>query len=432
MEKLLIDIMGTGLGIFGTLLLFETFWVKKAIKYRFFVIGILVNAAVSVVLTIYFLNIIILPVLVIALKFSLSFYFKSGITYKVLLTFLVAAIALISEMILEFILIQLLSIPIVQVQINMPLYMFAVLATNLFVLFAILIIRVLMKGRKQSGEWQFNLLMAFMPLQSIILCYVILIHSLHADIYNTSIIRIIAIILSIVLIVLTMIILNKQQKALVYKRDYEVAQARLKMQIEHYQAIYQEQQRVKSIRHDINNNLIAISGMLKENQVQEAVAQISKICDNVVKMSDTVNTGFPPIDAILSTKIAKAREFDIEIVYSILIDGELYIDQFDIAVILANALDNAIEGIIQSDNVERKVAVNISRAVEYISIFIENNATGLIYNDFQTTKPDVKNHGFGMIQMMEVAQKYNGSLRPSYDSQLKKFTLKGMLKNQQT
>jgi len=41
-----------------------------------------------------------------------------------------------------------------------------------------------------------------------------------------------------------MIILNKQQKALVYKRDYEVAQARLKMQIEHYQAIYQEQQRV--------------------------------------------------------------------------------------------------------------------------------------------------------------------------------------------
>ena len=228
-----------------------------------------------------------------------------------------------------------------------------------------------------------------------------------------------------------MIILNKQQKALIYKRDYEVAQARLKMQIEHYQAIYQEQQRIKSIRHDINNNLIAISGMLKNRQVQEAVAQINKICDNVVKISDTVNTGFPPIDAILSTKIAKARESDIEIVYSILIDGELYIDQFDIAVILANALDNAIEGIMQSDNVERKIAVNISRAAEYISIFIENNATGLIYNDFLTTKPDGNNHGFGMAQMTEVAQKYNGSLRPSYDSQLKKFSLKGMLKNQQ-
>ena len=198
MEKLLIDIIGAGLGVFSTLLLFDNFWVKKNIKLWLYVSGLILNISVGVVLTIFLQNAIILPILIAILKFMLSFFFKSGFMYKVLLTLLIAAIALISEVFLEFVFVYLLSITIVQIQASILLYMIAVLTSSLFLLFSVLIARVIMKGRKQSGDWQFNLLMAFMPMQSMLLCYVILVDTLRDEVLDASLVRVIAILLSII------------------------------------------------------------------------------------------------------------------------------------------------------------------------------------------------------------------------------------------
>jgi len=431
MEVILIDTMGAGLGLFATLMLFETFWVKKNIKHYFFIWGILLNAFIGIVLSLFLQNTLILPTLIIALNFALSFFYSSKITYKLLLTFIITAIAFIAEMLVGFILVQALSISLEEIQTSVPTYMFGVLASNLFTLFVVFMIRVFMKGRKQAANSQFNLLMALMPVQAIILCYIVVIYSFRSGTEDTLSLGIAAIFLSIFLIVVTMIILDKQRMALLYKREYELSQSRLKLQIEHYQEMYQEQQRVKTIRHDINNTLIAISGMLNAGQMQNALDRISLMCDDVKKAADIVNTGLPPIDAILSAKISKAKDSGIDVKYSIIIDDQLFVDQFDIAVILANALDNAIEGTVRSDNVDGKIVLVISRVADYISILIDNNTTGPIHDDYQTTKLDWKNHGFGMAQMRDVVKKYNGSFYPLYNPKESKFSLKIMLTNRQ-
>ncbi|MDR2600051.1 MAG: GHKL domain-containing protein [Oscillospiraceae bacterium] len=432
MEQILINIMGTSLGIFATLILFETFLVYKRIKRIYIISGILINAIVSVVLTVFLLNSIILPILVILLRYVLSYYFYSNTVSRIMLTLLSTAIAFISETLIMFFQMQVLLITIEQVQESMPVYLFGVITSQLFALFVVFILRIFFKKKKIKTDKQFNLLMAFMPVQSIIICYIVFLYFLRTDSEETSMLGLIAIALSITLIVITMIILNRLRDAMIYKNEYELAQEKLKIQIEHYQDLYQEQQKIKLIRHDISNKLIAISSLVKKGNLQEVIDKMSEISESVLKSTDIVDTGFPPIDAILSVKTARAKEADINLVISIIIDGELYIDQFDIAEVIANALDNAIEGVVRSKNVTKIITINISRTVDYISIVIENFTEGPIYDDFQTTKPDKKNHGYGIVQMRDIAQKYNGLLQPTYNLEEKKFTLKILLKNQQT
>jgi sensor histidine kinase regulating citrate/malate metabolism len=172
--------------------------------------------------------------------------------------------------------------------------------------------------------------------------------------------------------------------------------------------------------------------MLKMGQVDDAIRRINEKNEHINEAEDLVNTGLPSIDAILSEKVGKARKYGIDIGYTIIIDGGLEIDQHDIAVTIASALDNAIEGVVRSDDVSKVITLNMCRIGEYISILVENDATGPIYDDYRTTKPDKNNHGFGMRQMREVSQKYNGSFRPSYDKNKRRFSLKIMLKNQKT
>jgi len=286
-----------------------------------------------------------------------------------------------------------------------------------------------MKSNNEDVKTQFNLLMVFMPLQSIFLCYLVFDFSVRNDAQINSPLGIIVVLLSIALIFITMIILDKYRKAQMYQKEYELGLVRLRMQIEHYQEFYREQEKVKVMRHEMNNKLVAITGLLNANRDKEAIDQLLKMQVDAMDNEHAVNTGFPPIDAIISTKIVRSVEHGIEIRYTIMIDGDLFVDQFDIAVIVANALDNAIEGILRSTDISKVVKLNISRTGDYISIIVENYASGPIYENFQTSKQDKKNHGFGIAQMNEITLKYDGSFRPSYDPDTRKFSLKIMLKN---
>jgi len=429
LEKLLIDAMGTGLGIFVAISLFDIVWIRKNLKRYIFICGIILFGIISVILTTFLQNALILPLLIIAVALVLSFYYVASFTYRILLSLAYAAIIFVSEVIVAVISTRLFSMPIEEIQSAPPMYIVGVLGTNLFALFMIFIFRAFFKGNKNGADRQFNLLMAFMPMQSIILCYIVAVYSIRIGAPYTSLLGVTGIFLSMLLIFITMLILSKHQSALEYKKAYELEQERLKLQIEHSQELYHEQQRVRSIRHDMNDSLIAISGMLEAGQEREVLDKIKKMHEAIKKTTEAADTGLPALDAIITEKKAKAKELGIEVECKAIIDDELHIDQFDIAVILANALDNAIEGIERSTDVDRKITMNISREAKYISILVKNPASGLIHEDYKTSKSDDKNHGFGMAQMKNAVQKYDGSFLPSYDSEKRLFLVKIMLEN---
>jgi sensor histidine kinase regulating citrate/malate metabolism len=226
-----------------------------------------------------------------------------------------------------------------------------------------------------------------------------------------------------------MYLLKNQMKAFQYKNEYDLSQQRLSMQINHYQKLYTNQQDIRKIRHDISDKLVAISGLLSKGMILEATERINGIEEEVKQATDIINTGLPPIDAVINAKTAKSFKFNIRISHKIIIDNRLLVDQFDIATLIANALDNAIEGILRSENIERTIQFNLISTSDYITILVENQSTGLIYDDFRTSKPGKINHGFGIEQMKAIVKKYDGDINPKYNSETKIFTLNILIKN---
>jgi hypothetical protein len=431
MNILLINLLGAASEIVVSLMLFSSFWCRKNIKRRLFVVGILLAIILNIVATAFLQNKTLLPIVSTVILFALSFYYVSGIITKIPITLLGSAILFLSEQFIAFLAKNALAIPIVQVQNDPKFYLTAVLVSKLFSLFIIYIIKVITNGIKQEADKQFNLLMTIMPLQSMILCFIAYGYTADIDALRNSSLWIVAVIISLVLVFVIVYILNSQHKALLYKKEYELSQSRLSIQIEHYQKLYQAQREVRSIRHDISNELVAISGILVNGNVQDAISRINGIHSDLVKTLEIVDTKLPPVDAVLTAKINRACELDIRIQYKVLIDDTLNIDQFDLAIIVANALDNSIEAIARSCDVDKSILLHISSAVDYITVLVENYSSGPVDENFKTSNLDTSNHGFGIAQIKSIAHKYNGDVQPNYNPQTRKFSLLVMLQNHQ-
>ena len=202
---------------------------------------------------------------------------------------------------------------------------------------------------------------------------------------------IISILVFLSLVFIAMLIVKHLQKAIAYKGEYELAVVRLKAQIEHYEKLYKAQHEIRVARHDMTNNLTAIYGLLENGCIQEAIDQINHINSNLSKSASVTDTGIPALDAIVDAKIARAGKSKIRIISKIGIACDLGIDGFDLAVVVANALDNAIEGVLRSDyEVEKDICLDISYLSDFVSVFVENYATGPINDDFQTSSKTVR------------------------------------------
>jgi len=429
MDMILIDFLGAAFEIVISLMLFSAFWRRKNIKLPLFIIGISLAIILNIVATAFLQNSTFLPIVSTAILFALSFYYISGITIKITITALGSAILFLTEQFIAYLAIHAFGIPITQVQNDPNFYLTAVLVSKLLSLFIIYVIKVITNGIKQEADKQFNLLMAVMPLQSMILCFIAYGYTADIDALKNSSLWIVAVVISLVLVFIIVFILNNQHKALLYKKEYELSQSRLDIQIEHYQKLYQAQREVKLIRHDISNELVAISGMLTNGNLHDAISRINGIHSDLGKTSEIVDTKIPPVDAVLTAKINKACELDIRIHYKVLIDDKLGIDQFDLASIVANALDNAIEAIVRSAGVERSIFLHIASAVDCITVLVENYSSEPVDESFKTSKPDISNHGFGIAQMRSIAIKYNGDIQPSFNPLTGKFSLNVLLQN---
>jgi len=429
-ERVLIDFLGALLGIAATMVLYEALWDIKKVNRYIIAAGIFIIALVNVSLTHLLINTMLLPLISVANFFALSYFYISGIKAKIFFPLIALAILFIAELLAATALINTLGFPIEQVQENSFIYFIGVVTSNLLALFIAFIVRAVMRGYKKDTINQFNLITVLMPIQSIIICFVVSFYSINDVGVQVSPLGIVSILVSLSLVFVALFIVKKLQQSIIYKGEFEVAQERLKNQIEQYEKLNQAQNEIRAVRHDLSNTLIAISGFLKDGHVEDALKHISSISSSVDRTAAITNTGVPALDAIVGAKIDKAEKSGVRIISKINIDCSLNIDSFDLAGIVANALDNAIEGILRSnDGIERDISLTISTLSDFISIFIENHSSGSVRDDFRTSKPDMANHGFGIKQIKTVAKKYNGDVRIKYDSESLKFSLKILLQN---
>ena len=88
------------------------------------------------------------------------------------------------------------------------------------------------------------------------------------------------------------------------------------------------------------------------------------------------------------------------------------IASFDLAIILGNLLDNAIEAVAELEK-ERQIKTNINYDKGRLIILVENPYQGERVKDgnrYLSTNKELSQHGLGLENVKSVLQKYDGSM----------------------
>ena len=181
--------------------------------------------------------------------------------------------------------------------------------------------------------------------------------------------------------------------------------AQLQQQFAYYQEKMKDEERIRSIYHDLKNHLLV---MESSQNTKETRRMAETLRSQIAAYEDYVHTGNEFLDIILKDKAAKAHEKQID--FSAMVDfhGIGFMESLDISTIFGNAIDNAIEASENLPESKRLITVKAERVRDMLLITIENNMSPGNHLTEGTTKKDCFVHGFGIPNIKRAVEKYGG------------------------
>lgn len=172
---------------------------------------------------------------------------------------------------------------------------------------------------------------------------------------------------------------------------------------------------IKTQKHDLNNYLSTLYGLIYLESYEEAKGYIKSINNRIKKINSIIETSHPIITALVSIKNNKAMEEEIETEISIDISEKTSFDFVDLSIIIGNLFDNAIEACgVLDDTYEKMIKLTIDTDENNLILNIENTKsnriivdTNKIYGRF-TTKQDMYNHGLGLGNINFIVKENKG------------------------
>lgn len=186
----------------------------------------------------------------------------------------------------------------------------------------------------------------------------------------------------------------------------------------YYDEITRKQEETRQIRHDMSNHLRALSVLINSGDFDSAERYINEITDeiNSGKIPALLSRAAP--DALIFSKIVQAENAGIEVITDLKTDYGDRISDYDLCGIFGNLLDNAVRGMAEDVPYDRRnIRLTARRRHDLVCIVCENPFdAGKINNNFETTKPDNSNHGYGLKRIKRIAVKYGGDMEISTEN----------------
>ena len=193
---------------------------------------------------------------------------------------------------------------------------------------------------------------------------------------------------------------------------------------------------MRGLRHDMRSHITNISLLVKNvagSVNEELESYIGKMEKTVSKLDFTYQTGNPITDIIIHQKGQEAEKKQIQFKVDFAYPPNLLIDIYDIAVILNNALENAIEACRKAEgNKQIKLHSYVKGSLFFIEV--ENDFSEDIIIEKESglpvsSKESGKLHGIGISNIQRCAKKYKGDIdiEISDTDGRKKFSLTVMM-----
>lgn len=189
------------------------------------------------------------------------------------------------------------------------------------------------------------------------------------------------------------------------KESYELLYTKIKLMEfqnieDHYEMMKHNLENEQRLRHDLKHILT----LCQNNKTLHE----SDLLDTY-DITPFIETSNRYLNAVLNTKLQSAQDKDIHV--ETFIGSDLsFINEIDLAAILGNALDNAMEHSKPSTLIE----LHISENEGFYRIELSNDIDASVLSsnpDLHTSKTDKTHHGYGISSIKKTVKKYHGSLK---------------------
>jgi sensor histidine kinase regulating citrate/malate metabolism len=204
-----------------------------------------------------------------------------------------------------------------------------------------------------------------------------------------------------------------------YRRERARSEAYLETIGENYrqQLYYMENleqlvTRLRAERHDFNNHLGIIYGMLEDGEALKAKEYAATLVGAAHAHQNMIALPYSMLRAMINYKLSVAGEQGIRLNLSVDVREGLSFNEPDLAIIIGTLLDNAVEACRSAG--DKYISLYLAYKPDYLILRVENPvAPGAVMppsmaGQGQSTKPDPENHGFGLNNVKYLVEKHGG------------------------
>lgn len=217
---------------------------------------------------------------------------------------------------------------------------------------------------------------------------------------------VILLILDIIFFSMVKLIVEKNQRL----KEMELVEMRERYHAQYMDITQQQVYTIHKLRHDMKHQFFALRELLAEHKYNEAYNYLLKNEEVLSKTQSIVNTDNNIFNAIINAKLsaASARGININCLSVNNFDG---IDDIDLCNLVSNALDNSIRACSENSNGQNSILIDIDCENDVYIFNIKNTISSSILDknpELKTTKKHIKNHGYGIKIIKDIAEKYGG------------------------
>lgn len=186
-------------------------------------------------------------------------------------------------------------------------------------------------------------------------------------------------------------------------------------QIAAYKMLEEQYSQQERLRHDMNNHMIALSGLLEKKDWEKMNEYLRSMRDSGSLGTLDEITGNRTVDALLYQKRQMAERKNIIWKCDVQMPKRCCMKEFDLCVLFGNILDNAVEACerLQSGELHYKedpfIDIQVKAVKKFFLLEVKNSAGKRNhYKAGFTDKENPKGHGIGLLNIRDVVHRYNG------------------------
>lgn len=203
------------------------------------------------------------------------------------------------------------------------------------------------------------------------------------------------------------------------RQRLEMLRSENTLMAENYKTLHSAQKTYARTVHDFKHHVTTLRDLVSTEKPEAAIKYMNSLLMTSYHQATLCHSGNDIVDAIINSKLSEAQAKGIQFTFMANFHIPIQIDPVDLCGVLANQLENAFEACMQiPDPAERLVHAEIKQVQSFVILRVENTVLSDPFANnphLHSTKSNLSvPHGYGLLNIRSIAQKYEGILRMEF------------------